>query len=504
MRMVPMAAERARRAPKPAKRLDDPEGVQRGRGAPESQRRPPGVHTLCSDCVVHASYVAGSHMGNAFVTVTLDWDAMENAEAFAEGITEIQTFHERFPLAPITHFICPIYFGLDVASSANRKLASALFFAKHELARNAPLEHADDELALHIHCWYSLMHACEIMPVLSEPSYHTEATAPVMNRKGGFTDDSGHGVLFGAYPRFQIRQILRKAKAFLAGAFDHAPNIVGFRCGGWMASDEVIAAVSEEGFLYDASALDAGHVAGAGMFEDYPLLRKYLIAIWGTGDAVRDGPCKNADIIRKAYPGGLAIYKKGVFTEEGMLEAQPREIYRDLVEVPDTGILADYITEKDMLRHLQLAAALAKNRDVYTSIGFHFQGTNNFRKLVRVVAAIYGQEPFRFVTVAEAARRFVKKMFRLKIVAPKIPMKIDTTLRDLDGEFRASLNRSPQEIAVLGKQGPVAAIHWAWESGLVIRIECAQDLVALHAVSALVVIFSKPKFELEVAAVEAG
>lgn len=55
-------------------------------------------------------------------------------------------------------------------------------------------------------------------------------------------------------------------------------------------------------------------------------------------------------------------------------------------------------------------------------------------------------------------------------------------LRQLPAEQRSVLNRSPGDIQIriLGTDRRVAATHWAWESDQTIRVECGQDLVALH------------------------
>jgi hypothetical protein len=104
---------------------------------------------------------------------------------------------------------------------------------------------------------------------------------------------------------------------------------------------------------------------------------------------------KNNDIVRKAYPKGIVIYdaKKGLFDPQSLLYAQPRRILAGLRKIPDTGLLADYMTVEHMCAHIEAAKSVASQvqRDVYVSIGFHFEGNGNFQKILKVAGARYGK-----------------------------------------------------------------------------------------------------------------
>lgn len=79
-----------------------------------------------------------------------------------------------------------------------------------------------------------------------------------------------------------------------------------------------------------------------------------------------------------------------------------------MVEVPDTGILADYISVDKMKKHIHSAVTLAESTDVYASIGFHFQGTSNYEKILKVVQHItktYDNSDLEFTTVQDVASR---------------------------------------------------------------------------------------------------
>src|SRR5262245_3571377 len=108
-------------------------------------------------------YGGGTAMAKVIITLTCDWDALDYAytdragksctppDRFNGGVGAITRFHELFGGAiPITHFICPAYFARK--SPNESKYADGI----------KALAKAGDEIALHIHCWKSLVEACGV------------------------------------------------------------------------------------------------------------------------------------------------------------------------------------------------------------------------------------------------------------------------------------------------------------------------------------------------------
>src|SRR5256885_750274 len=109
-------------------------------------------------------------MANVIITVTCDWDALDYKytadkeynppDRYSNGVKAILRFHELFKGSiPITHFICPAYF--------TRKSAHESTYA----AGMKSLRDKGDEIALHIHCWKSLIEFCGV--TFRDPKDHT-------------------------------------------------------------------------------------------------------------------------------------------------------------------------------------------------------------------------------------------------------------------------------------------------------------------------------------------
>ena len=119
-----------------------------------------------------------------------------------------------------------------------------------------------------------------------------------------------------------------------------------------------------------------------------------------------------------AYPNGLNIYGNS----NDLTEAQPRKI-QQLLELPDTAILADYVSATYMKAQIDQAIELASKRktEVYLSLGFHLESGGDarfgkrFGHVEKVIEALrsaneqYGDAgKILYLTTAEAGRRFMQ------------------------------------------------------------------------------------------------
>lgn len=253
--------------------------------------------------------------GRLRLAVSVDWEGRELA---APNLAAMRAWRAAVPGVPLTHFLNAAYYtkpGAD-AAAVTSLIASALL--------------PGDELGLHVHGWRSLFAAAGVT-YRDRPTFWrglAEGAQP------GLTD-SGHEVEIGAYTVDELRAVLRRSRALLgAGGF----AIGGaFRAGGWMATANVLEAIRGEGFAIDSSATD-------GRWHDEL-----------TGYALRAR-------IPEVWPGVSE-------------ETQPYRIETAaglVLEMPDTGALADYVTVDEMVAHVRRAAArLQPGRDLFVHVGFH-------------------------------------------------------------------------------------------------------------------------------------
>src|SRR4029077_18172014 len=112
-----------------------------------------------------------------------------------------------------------------------------------------------------------------------------------------------------------------------------------FRCGGWLAAPHVLAAIRAKGFLVDTSATDPRWLKEK--LGDLPLHAR-ICELW-------PGVDETSAPRWIATPGG------------------------EVLEMPDTGALADYVTTEDMLGHVERALVRARAspaREVFVHVGF--------------------------------------------------------------------------------------------------------------------------------------
>lgn len=284
-------------------------------------------------------------MSTLTICVTVDWDGME---LIPESLLAMGRFREAFPEVPLTHFICPSYLTRD---GDNAEIAKVI------------REHiqGQDEVALHIHCWRSLVEASGV-EYIPEPSWYLDGIGPKVEYGDG-RFDIGHGVPLGVYPEAQIIRQMRHSIQLLRD-FDIAPEApVSFRGGGWMASDVVLTAMRSAGLHNDSSATDSDYFEEINeQLEGYGVrLGEWVCRLWGPGAIA-------------APPYSANTHTRAVRPEGGHEASQPyvmRIGEHDVFEVPDNGVLADYLTETQMYDRFQRAWASAAAQDTVHVCGFH-------------------------------------------------------------------------------------------------------------------------------------
>lgn len=369
-------------------------------------------------------------MAEVIITVTCDWDGLDyplqephNPAGhlhfrFDRGMQALEHFNEIFQNEiPLTHFVCPVYF-------TRSKSLSKYYSGK--IIRLLQSSHC--EVALHIHGWISLMKACGVVPkdpvkdqtlpdwgVRENDRYGLRV--PYRDDAGEEKIDYGHGVPLGIYSQDEIVRILENGRALFVEheLLTASRDCVSFRCGGWMANDAVLQALQTAvpPFQYEASAVDASFFANGDS-----VLPDWLARLWGARLQSEQSFLNNS-LFLSAYPQGINIASQS----NSVSAAQPRMIQR-LLELPDTAILADYVSADYMKEqiHRALTAAAQQAADVYVSLGFHLEsgGDPRFGKayghIEKVIAALqyFGQQDgnhdrIQYLTIAQAGKRFLQR-----------------------------------------------------------------------------------------------
>jgi hypothetical protein len=293
------------------------------------------------------------------VSVSVDWEGAYIEDA---DLAAMEAFAEALPEVPLTHLLNAAYFTKEEANSDQ--------VAAHMRRVIRP----GDETGLHVHAWHSLAVAAGVTP-RARPSFLGDDGDEALV----FDGDAGFDIALEAYDVDEIGAFVDASKKLLE---QHGFTLSrSFRAGGWLAGERVRQAVREHGFDIDTSAVDAGWL-----------------------DEVADTRLPAS--IRAIWPG-ITPDSQPFFIDT---PAGP------LLEMPDTGGLADYLTEAEMRAHLGQALARAGAAWAgagapmrFAHLGFHQEGAADFAPgLVRVIQAVrveYGPARVAFETLERCAER---------------------------------------------------------------------------------------------------
>ncbi|MGE0710983.1 MAG: hypothetical protein AB7N76_28105 [Planctomycetota bacterium] len=257
--------------------------------------------------------------GAVRLAISVDWEGNDLRD---ENLAAIEAFRRDFPEVRLNHFLNAAYYtkvGLDEPGRA--RVSAAIRRALRD----------GDELGVHLHGWRSLFEAAGVS-FRRAPSFWGP-DRPLVPLGG----DEGHEVEIAAYTGEELRRVLTFSRETLTKAGFRLGG--SFRAGGWVAPQSVLEAVRAAGFQVDASAVPPGwHDELAGL-----ALRERLRRLWST-------------------------------VEETTQPYAVKTPLGPLVEMPDTGALADYVTADEMRAHVRAALARWRRRtrdDLYVHLGFH-------------------------------------------------------------------------------------------------------------------------------------
>jgi len=239
------------------------------------------------------------HRSSAFyVMVSTDYD-FSDPGTYATGYMD--WLHRDHAGMRITHFWAP-YTYTDPAVSTTRRAELDTWILKQR-------DTFHDEIGLHIHPYCNFVEDAGLTCITDQSDVYTTG------------DTSGYTIMLGAYGRDNMSILLKHAKDLFAQHSLGTPQT--FRAGGWTATLDTLFALQDNGYIADTSALNWKYIQTA--------WKNHLIASW---NMTQWAPID--DTSQPYYPSTTDI-----------VATQPGSNF-SLLEVPDNGVMIDYVTLDDM------------------------------------------------------------------------------------------------------------------------------------------------------------
>lgn len=258
------------------------------------------------------------------VFVSNDWD-VPNHEASTFLLQE--RLHASHPELRVTHYVGP-YLFTDASVPFGMAEEHVAWLRRVEAAHG-------DEIGLHIHPYSSLVEEAGLSSTGRAPYF----TSPRVGRDPGYSLNLG-----AAFDEAETRQLLLRSRELF---LEHGlPEPTAFRAGGWTADAHTLRALADTGFRSDASAVPV-ELLGSWITNGEPLY-PWLKRTWEGIDTGSQPyfPSKQRPNVAGDLP---------------------------LLEIPDNGALADYMTTDRMTALFdQLVGQMnADGKSRVLSIGYH-------------------------------------------------------------------------------------------------------------------------------------
>jgi hypothetical protein len=233
-----------------------------------------------------------------YVLVTTDYDFADPGNT---ALGYMDKLHAEHPAVVMTHFWAP-YTYTDPTVTATRRTELDTWLKKQQ---------ADfgDEIALHIHPYCNFVETAGITCITDQST-----TMP-----GG--DTTGYTIKLSAYGREPMAALFERAKTIFNERGLGTPRT--FRAGGWTADLNTLLALSDTGFIADTSALNWSRIEE---WEGYELYT-WNMTNW----------TPMTDTTQPYYPS----------TTTALMSNPPPNM--PLLEVPDNGVMIDYVTTQEMI-----------------------------------------------------------------------------------------------------------------------------------------------------------
>lgn len=265
-----------------------------------------------------------------YVVVSTDWDDPDNADS---SLRLQEQLHDEHPELLLTHFVGPYTFTAPEVSDARAdELASWVIGMRDQHG---------DEIGLHIHPWCNFVD--QVDEILGGDPVPCRAMPSTVYADG---DTTGYTVMVSAYTEEEFTRQLLAADALFEEHGLGKPT--SFRAGGWTAGISTLRALAAADYVADTSANNWRRM------EEWEGVLNGVLYEWNMENWATIG-----DTSQPYYPSQNDILVTGD-------EVVP------VLEVPDNGIMADYVTADEMIEIFEanwdgapLAAPIAY------SIGYH-------------------------------------------------------------------------------------------------------------------------------------
>lgn len=235
-----------------------------------------------------------------YVVVTNDWDDPDNDDASLDLQERLHGFH---PELRMTHFVGPYTYTSPTVSPERRQLLTDWVLGMRE-------QHGD-EIGLHIHPYCNFVDTTGVA-CRTQPSTVYDAG-----------DQTGYTVMCSAYTDEEFTEILLAADAVFEENGLGKPT--SFRAGGWTAELGTLRALAAAGYVADGSANNWARL------EEWEGLQNGVLYEWN-----KEHWATIDDTSQPYYPSDSDILVAG-------------EPSIPVLEVPDNGILVDYVSGQEMI-----------------------------------------------------------------------------------------------------------------------------------------------------------
>ncbi|MBS1119624.1 MAG: hypothetical protein H6Q90_1852 [Deltaproteobacteria bacterium] len=233
-----------------------------------------------------------------YVLVSTDWDFSDPGD-FVIGYQN--QMHREHPSLRMTHFVGPYTFT-DPVVTATRQATLVTWLLEQR-------DKFKDEIGLHIHPYCNFVESAGLTCITDQSTVFAQ-------------DVTGYTIKVGAYDRPQMGTLLQHASDLFEQHGLNRPKT--FRAGGWTATLDTLGALADKGFTADTSALNWARIEeweGRNNGELY----RWNMENWGPiGDTSQPYFPSTTDVLTPTLP------------------ALP------LLEVPDNGVMIDYVTLPEM------------------------------------------------------------------------------------------------------------------------------------------------------------
>ena len=234
-----------------------------------------------------------------YVLMSTDWDF---GDPSTQALQRQDNMHDEHPELLLTHFIGPYTFTDPAVTPARRAELAAWVIAQRD--------QFGDEIGLHIHPYCHFVTYAGITCITDQSTVYTN-------------DPTGYTVKVAAYGETGFATLLDAADQLFAENGLGKPTT--FRAGGWTASSDTLRALASKGYVADTSALN------------WARLEEWIDQ--GTGELYRWNMSAWNPIGDRSQP----------YHPNQDDAASPADPTIPLLEVPDNGIMVDYVSVAEMI-----------------------------------------------------------------------------------------------------------------------------------------------------------